>query len=472
MALSTAFNQRFEVRARQRGRDGFKPLAGNAAPTVADMIIDRIELSVTGTFGPRVPMENAGELLTAYREMLLLARGCEATARWLAPQQRSRVRFRMPLAQSSASTISHAVVRANWTPDRVELSLRIVANPTRTLVHCLPRLSGRSDPLSVLRSMPPRLFFAPSEAPACAQSLDGEDNVLGSLRDLQERIGPDFFTPFLAVYEEKLRSWAVDALAPASLGFRALPVTNGIVARRGQDVVHLAWPMLKVWSAEAYFERRHGSAQALLDRLSDIVASHHARAEWRLYGENDLGGVRAGSKVIGIEPTQAVQLKYYAKTASRVRAEIRYTKKVRNTVRETNTEENALPLQNLLSAVRRDAVARSRWSVFYAMCTEPSRPMLVEAAQLMTAIVDAARRSNVPPAPVLATLLGAGSIEESASDGGAPRRLMRRLEAAGVISRASLARLRPGDTRRHGLAAHWTDTAERLRAAFREIPLE
>lgn len=459
---------RFEIRPRQRGRDGLLALDVRNPPLMRDVMIDRLDITVRGSFGASVSEDGAGDLFDRYKH-LMLQRSSFTDANWGAPASQSRTKCRVSIRGNPNSTIQNGAISVEWARNEVNFSIRLTLNPTRTLRHRLSEIQASDYAMAELQSLPPERFFAASNLLQPLLTLDGNDNALPDLNLVRSSLGDDYPTTFMHIYDGQLRKWAIDAVAPIQLGFIARETEAGIEAVAENDRVHLRWPHLTIRSAEAYFERRHSNSVQLLDRLTRQIPAGHSGANWRRYGQNETGGRRPGSEVVGLDLTQSVQQKYYAKTRTRVRAETTYTRAVRNALRVTSNSTSLFVVSELSAAIRRDTILRCRWNDFCAICAEPPRATLAETTQLLTAIVQAAISAKVDPEPVLAALLSTGGIDETDSVGAAPRRLIQRLARFGVIETTDLRRRsRPNSPKRHRLTSSWTDAAERLQQAFAE----
>lgn len=460
---------RFELRPSQRSRNGVPALGLNNPPTVPDVMIDKLVVSVSGSFGPRTTEDNAGKLFEHYRA-ILEARVQRGAGDWQAPRGKAAASFWVQMRPAAATTIGEAKLKVEWAKETVNLRLKMSLNPTRTLLHRLRYLiMAGAEAVPSLTDMPPHMFFGRSSTVEVPPTLDGNDNMLMDLNAVRSALGADYASTFLAAFDYQLRKWALDAIAPEALGF--IPAISGEQTQSALGVfrARLNWNHLTVNYAEGYFERSHGSAVRLLDRLSRSVPASHTGAGWRRYGENEIGQRRPGSELVGLDLSNTVQQVYYAKTPTRVRAETRFTRAVRNAVRVDRGEQSERPLFDLLQAIRRDVLSRCRWRVFCSMCEEPARPVLAESAQLLLAIVTAAHEAGVNPEPVLTQLLGTGGLDGTSDDGSAPSRLIRHLCRAGVLDKSTLhRRRRPGEVPRYRLAPDWMELAERLQRAFVE----
>lgn len=457
---------RHDLRPPQRSRDGIPALDFRNPPLMRDVMIDRLDIAVRGAFGIRADEQRAGDLFDRYKHLMMM-RATTLGHHWSAPASASDTMCRVNLKSDGSSTISSCSIRIEWARDRVNLALRIGLNPTRTLRHRAAELATDLEAVPELMAMSPVQFFARSDQLQPLQSADENDNVLPNLDAIRAALGDDFPTTFMPIFDGQLRRWAIDAVAPRQLGFVSQETESGIEATSGSDQVQLNWPQLTVRSIEAYFERRHAEAYKLIDRLAKQIPAGHDGAEWRRYGQNEVGGRRAGSEIVGLDLTGTIRQKYYAKTKNRVRAETVYSSAIRNALRITSRPEGLQVLSEVSSAIRNDTIRRCRWDEFCALCIEPPRATLGEVAHFLSSVVQAATSARVDPAPVLEALLMSGGIDQTETSGRAPSRLIRRLISAGIIEATGLRkRQRPHSQNRYRLCSAWLDAAERMQRAF------
>ncbi|MEZ0498206.1 hypothetical protein [Sphingomonas sp. IW22] len=461
-----AMHPRYDLRPRQRSRNGVKALDLAARPTRDDMMIDLIRMRVTGWISA-TSRDAVHDLFRRYRAALTSRE--DQNRAWSAISDKPSEYYRTTFRPGANWLMNETFLDARQDADRVKVSLSISINPTRILHHplvALPDQMAREE----LLAMVPQAFFAAAAIEQGDMALGGADNAVPRPIEAQEKLGPAFADAFIEIVEVQLRRWVLDAIGPVSAGFVHWQEETRLIARSEAMALRLDWANLIVLYAEANFERRHSSAEALMERLAHTVPQAHSETGLRRYGETELGGRRLGSAVVGFARTKTVHQIYYAKYRDRVRAETRYLSAVRNAVRATRCKTEH-PLADLLGQVRDDAVRRagSRWAVFCAMCEEPRRATLHEVAGMVSLVADCAQAAGVAFMPVFSALLTSGGIDETGENGPAPRRLMDRLERAGLISRQNLnIRLRAGEQRRHALTGDWLEIVQRMKAAFDE----
>lgn len=454
----------WSVRPAQGGRHGVLSLRIGNRPTASEMAFDKVVISVSGrvcTVLPNAPEPTA--VLDGYRDTL--ARRAEATRPVWSQPGAAPTRFHTKLSRP-LGTVTGALLRTTWADTTHDLTLTLTINPTRTLIHALTMVDDRTFTASRLASLPLADFFAWSPIAASASTLDGTDNAFDHLDDIIARMGADHAGAFIAMFERKLKEWALEAVAPRGQGFRHDLTGGTLIGDNGVHRVSLNWSHLFLRSAEVYCERRHGGAVALMERLNAAVLAAHAEADWRMFDIGEIGGRAAGSTVIGIALTSRIRQVYYAKTADRIRIETRYHHRVRDALRGAPISVTT-PLCDLLIGLREEAAARLQWASFCAMAAEPPVPMVTDFARLAGIVARCASQAKVDAAPVFAALAGSGGLEQTRASGPIPLRLIRRLVDAGLVSKVSLqARARPGQARRHHLTEPYATVARMLQRTF------
>lgn len=223
-----ATDPRWSVRPRQRGRFGVPGLHLPNRPSAQEMAFDKIVVTVPGHLqsisgDPTSP----SEVFDGYRQILL--RRAEASEWIWSHPALARASFKTELTQSWG-TISGAAIRARWADDVHELSLRLTLNPTRSLIHALAMVSDAEDANEAFAALHFRDFFASTTAVTTARTLDSSDNAFDHVDHLVERMGSDHGRRFISIFEEKLKQWALDAVAPLSEGFSWIDAEERLIA--------------------------------------------------------------------------------------------------------------------------------------------------------------------------------------------------------------------------------------------------
>ena len=426
------------------------------------MAFDQLVIVVPGQLrhSGQEPDPTTVEVLHRYRDTLTYRQIGNGT-HWTIPTN-GRTQFRTDF-RPRQSTVSKAHLWARWNDDTHRLALTITVNPTRTLLHLL---SMGPDAETRMNGMAPGEFFGLAPTPDHARSLDGNDNAHREMDVLIARMGHDHAGAFIGTFEEKLKAWALEAVAPACRGFSHDQCDGKLAADNGQHRVALDWARLSIRHAEIFCERRHGDAPALMNRLASTISAAHVEAHWQAYPLSEIGGRSGSSMSIGIKPTSRIRQIYYAKAQDRIRIETQYQQRLRDNLRDTRISFD-MPIASTLLALRKDATDRLQWDAFCTMCEEPPMPMITDFSRLAGVIATCASQAGVDPVPVFSELFGAGGIDETPSDGACPRRLIRRLVAHGLLDGANLARrARPGQARRYHLTPAYLAVATKLQQAF------
>lgn len=451
---------RWDIRPEQRSQNGLKGLARSNPPTLDDILIDRVDLSVKGVFALRGDEDSGPRQFDALGRLL-----AEQDTVWTSPHRNASNTFRVKLRNKEQWTFN-ASLRAQLDKQSPKLTLLAALNPVRTLHHRLAELPDDADFVSLLIEMSPSDFFAPSLSLQQLQSIDGNDNYLPDIALAKRKLGNEYFSQFLNVYDLQFRRWIGEAISLNS-DFRVRCSSARIVAGSDTGEMRMDWSHLTVRSAELYFERRHSGAPALLDRLTRKVLSAQSGSTWRSYGQNEVGERRLGTEVIGLDLTASIQQKYYGKTPSRIRCETRYTKGIRNVLRETLGDATNEAFLKILHSLREDVKKRCQWDAFCDLCAEPKVATLHEASMLLATVAIEADKAGVDAGPFLGRLLATGGVDLSNEDGGALSTLINRLIDLEVLEIIKLQRrYRPGMVRRYTLSKTGREIAELVQRSF------
>lgn len=448
-----------------RPRKAPPPLDLMHPPIVADVMIDKLVVRFSGEVLAHAPDISLDEVFTRYAHVLTTRAGRSTV--WRSPRMRSKDDLTVDLKADRPTLVDEASINVRWRRSGVTFSVSATLNPSRALVHRLQNLPT-ANAGSFLSGMNHREFFACEVIPRSQRALDGNDNALWDLWSLQANFGADRFGDFIGIFESQLRKWAMEAVAPHSEGFSAVESDGHSQASNGSVAVKFDWSQLCVQSAEAYFERTLLAARPAMNRFASRVTGSHTDVGWRKYSETETGGRRRGSSVVGLKLTNTIQLAAYAKFPNRIRFEVRYSKAVANGVRATRCNGD-MPLMDMLSAVREDALKRTsaRWGTICNMLAPPTQSTLEDAVGLIASIARHAFEQRVPPLRLLEELIGGGGIDETGDNGDAPRRLIDKLLSAGIITRYNLSsRRRPGEQARYRLSNEYHDIAIAMQSAF------
>ncbi|TXC68261.1 hypothetical protein FSZ31_11285 [Sphingorhabdus soli] len=458
----------------QRSRFGIKALDIRHRPTASELGFDRLVVAVPGEVhfirpdsDPfEDPPETTTTLMKSYRS--LLERRGASTRSWGLPG-RGPDYFRTNLFHHPGTISAKTGFITKGTQRGLGVKLTMTLNPTRTLIHSLEMVRHTPDALAALMDLPVDQFFERALSVERVPTLDASDNIIGNLTEVVDRLGVDWAGAFIRIFEEKLKLWALEAVAPVSEGFAHGYAGEQLYASDALHRVALNWDRLYPAEAEVYFERRHGDALDLMDRLTTAIMASHTNCEWRRYPISEIGGRRSGSTFIGVKPTKRTKIVIYAKTSDRIRIETRFSFKVKDNLRGTPISADS-PLSDILIALRTVAVTRLDWDSLCEMASDVPEPRIEDCADLVTRISRCCTKVHVRPEPVLEALIGAGSFAATDRHGAFTPELVSKLHRAGLISDANIIRRsRPGEERRHHLVEPYATVARAMRQGFAQM---
>jgi|GEM_PF-5712741 len=459
----------WRIRPRQRGRAGFKALTLDNRPTASELAYDKLVVTVPGHVTrirhdahPQDDPVETGLLIDSYRDAI--GRRSALTGAWGLPGAGPDY-FKTKLL-NPVGTISGAQFNTKLAHAGLGILLTMTLNPTRTLIHALASVQDEPDATVALARLSPELFFARSPRAVSARTLDGSDNAIHDLTYVVDRLGSDFAGTFTGIFEQKLKQWALNAVAPDSVGFSHLSDGVALAGTDGLHGVMLHWDRLYPAEAEVYFERRHGAAPGLMDRLTTAIMASHSNCEWRRYPLAEIGGRQNGATSIGVKPTERTKLVFYAKTADRLRVEMRFSYKVKDNLRNV-TISPSTPITDILFGLRDKMLSRLEWDSLCEMVAEQPEPRIEDGVALIGEILRCCRHVHVRHEPVVNALLGTDGFEATDRLGDFPPELVSKLERDGLVSNVGVTtRVRPGETRRHHLLEPHATVAQALRRGF------
>jgi hypothetical protein len=323
------------------------------------------------------------------------------------------------------------------------INMTLELNPTRFLAH---RQGATNDTYADMRIDPEQV------RQRAAATLDGNDNILmGPLRN-----GGTIFERREAWWASVMRDYI--GRLERVLRFNLVPTEeNGLPPAR------VDLQLGTVQQAEVYWEGTCADAVSYVLSLGDgisavagqmVLRRHFADARQIEIGHNENGV----SLVVNLKPSSGdVQLCIYAKSATRVRFEVRYLKDVRGTVAAHRTGQ--LDIHQLLNFARQDASSRMirfNNALSHLAAAAFDRSDLVE---LLEAIYSAVNHDRAAALALMSPLFNVGAVSETDTGGIAPRGVMDRLSASGVVSRV---RVRHGGTRRYALTPVYAGVARAL----------
>jgi hypothetical protein len=335
------------------------------------------------------------------------------------------------------------------------LVLELDLNPTRFLAH---HRAGAS--VVELEAMSPEEALATcpdNEAPARAAALDGNDNVLlGTLRQggtTLERRG-EWWRERLGLYLRHVEALLHARLVPT--------MTNAL------PPVHVTAPSFDaVAQAECYWELETNRARTVVALLADRLraASGQFRLRMHLPSVEEIEeGHDQNSNSVTLHLGRGIQFCVYAKTADRVRFEMRYLADVRdNAARSLHGPVNIL---TILEAAREDAARRmTRIRETLAMTLAPTSFDRRHLMDFLRELLYACDGDRDAAEQLMEGLVNFGGVTQTPAGGIAPPEALRRLERRRIIRRL---RVRARGAPRFVLAPPYATLQRALLAALPE----
>jgi hypothetical protein len=344
-----------------------------------------------------------------------------------------------------AGKIKNIASRAGGT---AEINMTLDLNPTRFLAH---QPSGR---LGTAEDVYAGLAVDPEHTrPRAATALDGNDNILmgflqngGTTFEHRETWWDGVMREYLARLERLLRF----NLEPSA--------DNGLPPVR----VDLEFGSLQ--QAEVYWEGTCSDAVSWVLSLADRAYTAAGQMQLRRYfpdarqfqeGHNENGV----SLAVEMKPSSGdVRLCIYAKSATRVRFEVRYLVDVRGTV--AARQRGTFDAIQLLNFARQDAsnrMTRFNQAIDQLATASFDRSDLLALLEAISWAVD---HDKDAARALMSPLINVGAVSETPAGGGvAPRSVLDRLSARGIVNRIQLRR---GGIRRYALTPTYAAVAQAL----------
>lgn len=447
--------------ARQRGAEGIFGLDHRMAPEAREWFADGVTVIVSGALSASQPDDPTIDAFSLHREAL--RRHChnqprfwtfgegngEATVSFVGAaagvSPPSRAKFL--LGEPTASALSHFRV-----PRRHPVKVRLYANPTRAISNFLA-LRGEG-PLNLSDYHYGQILGL--EQNSGPVGVNGQTNWIESMTRVRSLFGDDALAGFIPWFEDALKAFCIEMVAPSGAGFEVLASEDRIVACNGVHRVALDWSRLTLWRAEVYFDRRYSGAPALMNRCLARVTSGQSEAGWTSY-EPPHGAARSNSGAsVSADLTSSIKQVLYAKTENLIRSEFRYQKRIKNSLGDPEFTS----LAEWILAIRADAVRRLRWRSILRLI-EPVRGVDIQHLAEFMGALSRALRGDAQSEFVIRMLLTTGGLDSTA-----PRRLISRLREVGIIEDTRLQqRAMPRQRRRYALAPRYHDIVALLQAS-------
>lgn len=397
------------VRARQRSRTALKAFEDNLAPAIDDVGIDRLQVTVTGTWRMT---QSASD------------RDVDAAIEHLATPPPEVDWFKTPADSQSGRTLSTSKQRMPSTIGSVEffigrprngvgfLQAKFVgANPTRTLAHLLADFAESPNFIETLASLGPYRFFRRASRGVRTGYGDNGDNWISDRDQAVHHLGRDIFGAFLPIYVMKLQELVTAVLAPSNVGQYESDGAD-IVVSDGDLTCRWDWANVRVPQIECYFERHHSRAVGFVRDAASIALSDLDKADARRYENYESVFVqRAGDCLTLTTPlNQTKHLKIYAKSRRCIRFEI-----VRNG--KGDYSELARPvtphdrLLGILELERGRLLEATDWPRVGETFVERDGPQMDDLARLCGIVADVCHGRGLSTTAVLNRLLEGGGCD-------------------------------------------------------------
>ena len=250
-------------------------------------------------------------------------------------------------------------------------------------------------------------------------------------RQVRERLGGNFWPPFLALFVERVRQLCV-ALLSEYPDVQTEGTTDRIMLPNGS--VMLDWGEVKVPQIECYFERFHREA---------VVAVR--RGGWALLAADHSGEMRSCADratftrdndrfAIGLPLNDIYKLAVYAKLRDRIRFEVRRIGK--GNYSGLAPASTPARLLDIMEHQREHVLGAVIWQSVGELLAGPDQPQLHDLSHL----IEQVRIAADGDAEVLAAVLSSLLIEGSVSEGTATSRVIQRLVDGGLIERPRVRR--------------------------------
>ena len=423
------------VRARQRSRNSLRAFADPLAPSLDETGIDRLQVRIKGV----CRSTQRGSSARDYRSLVSTS---HPEIDWIGTPRTSPSQTKIVTRSNIAATIGFELVARDRDDYHSTLSIDYACNPTRTLAHLLHRFRSSDDIQQAVAEISAVEFFtATSDAPL---SLDHQTNWLADPDLAHRAFGDDVFTAFLPVYVMQLRAISSLLVSP--------DLYSGVVEEGADDVirsdayeVRLDWARAAAPQAETYFERHHGSAQAVVRSAAQNVLTKldHATVRHYLY---ETGFERRGDLFsMRCRLPQDRELSMYAKDRNRLRFEVSRKKAGRYPAPVQPGASGRLLA--ILASEREGLLTALQWRVVGELLSEHPVPVVADLVALVTLTASACAESRTSLHATFSALVADGGISETESN----TALIASLVRSGVIERTTLRRRDHGMPRRFAL---------------------
>lgn len=423
------------VRVRQRSKTRLRSFTEPLAPSFDETGIDRLQVRVKGVCRSLEQGSSAQE----YRSLVATS---HPDIDWLGTPQTHGNKTEITTRKGIAATIGFTLVALERDQRHVAIAIAYQCNPTRTLAHLLHRLRDVDDIDHVVDQISAIDFF--TETPGVPLSLDQQTNWLADPDLAYRAFGRDVFTAFLPIYVRQLRALSSLLVSP---DIYATTLEEGVydVIRSDPYEVRLDWGRATAPQAETYFERHHGSAQAVVRSAAQNVLTKLDQATVRHY-LNDGGFERRGDLFsMRCRLPYERELSLYAKDTNRLRFEVSRKKAGRYSVPVQRGASGRL--LSILASERQILLTALEWHVAGDLLTEHPVPVVGDLLSLITLTASACQESGSSLRATMAALIADGGVSETAQN----TALIALLVSSGILERTTLRRRDHGTPRRMAL---------------------
>lgn len=437
--------------ARERNRQGIRSYSETAWFDASDALIDRAQLTVTGTLHAKSPeaiRQFAEAIGTGTADALFGRARADSSRRWVAKAKKS-------------TTISHAELTAWEHPERSGFKMVLTINPIRTLSHLLD-----AHTFEEIAGLTPWEFFAKRTQPRAAQmTLDGQDNMVADFLAFGGTVHSTYVqrvATYLGLFERALVFRLLDELCPMDQGYGHRRTEDAWEAESDDLTVRLMWGQLNVSQCEVCWERNDPEALARAHALADDMLLSARSVEVPLFAIPGTVERKLGSPAVRIPLPGEVAVVVYAKARDRLRFEVRYIKDLPDKVRG-RLQRGSRSLVQWFDAIREHAASRLPSEQLHQRLEPRDEPTVEALTELVLAVTDVARgKQRSKRDHLLRELLRQGAVTATANDGEVPEGILRRLAARGFLEHVRLVKRDAIVGRRYRLAPRYAGVVGKL----------
>jgi len=452
---------------RPRSPTGMVPLDWQRAPTDDDAWPDKVHIDLTGEVWWPDGVSFIGYLRDIARETTIRKKPTVGR-KFRTPIDYGSVQGDVTIAMISDAMADEPVA------GRARIKLSLFLNPTRTRAQAIRRNNAALESLSLrdfFRRLPPvrEAFSEHGVVSPDGDALDENDNFFwnadeagGTTPDARARSRDEF----LPLYERRLIDLVHYLLSP----FPDAPVERDTLgAGRGHVCLNLDWGGLNVRHAEIYVERFTTDAPAIVHRLHDrgLSLARSIRASKFTTPACVISEAEHGLAhlVVPLTGSRNIDLSIYAKTAKRVRFEVRYRHEFSGVIRHRAAKDETR-LASALSCLLRDAIKRMPWSELRRACQIGPEANPSDIVELVTAIQSACQ-DHPSLFPHLADrILLTGGVSNHEKDHPGIGTVIKRLTRAGILERWQVQQKEARTGRRYALAPSHHSTRLKMLRGF------